>query len=126
MNSRNTIQRALVLKTVNELGCHVTADEVYDTIVKTHSDISRGTVYRNLKLLSERGEIRKVAIPSGADRYDHICYPHYHVMCIKCGRIFDVEMQYIINLEESITDTRGFRFEGHDIIFKGTCPDCNS
>jgi Fur family ferric uptake transcriptional regulator/Fur family peroxide stress response transcriptional regulator len=126
MNKRNTIQRSLVLKTVKELQFHATADEVYDTIVKKHSDISRGTVYRNLNLLSDIGEIRKLEMPSGADRFDHICHEHYHTRCIKCGRVFDVEMDFIADLETNIKDTHGFKFTGHDIIFKGICPECNS
>lgn len=126
MNKRNTIQRSLVLKTVKELQFHATADEVYDTIVKKHSDISRGTVYRNLNLLSDIGEIRKLEMPSGADRFDHICHEHYHTRCIKCGRVFDVEMDFIADLETNIKDTHGFKFIGHDIIFKGICPECNS
>lgn len=126
MNKSNTIQRSLVLKTVKELQFHATADEVYDTIVKKHSDISRGTVYRNLNLLSDIGEIRKLEMPSGADRFDHICHEHYHTRCIKCGRVFDVEMDFIADLETNIKDTHGFKFTGHDIIFKGICPECNS
>lgn len=126
MNKRNTIQRSLVLKTVKELQFHATADEVYDTIVKKHSDISRGTVYRNLNLLSDIGEILKLEMPSGADRFDHICHEHYHTRCIKCGRVFDVEMDFIADLETNIKDTHGFKFTGHDIIFKGICPECNS
>ena len=59
MNKRNTIQRALVLETVRALQCHVTAEEVYDMLLKQHTDISRGTVYRNLNLLSDIGEISK-------------------------------------------------------------------
>jgi Fur family ferric uptake transcriptional regulator/Fur family peroxide stress response transcriptional regulator len=125
MDKRNTIQRSLVLAAVKELQCHVTADEVYDTLVKKHPDISKGTVYRNLNLLSDIGEIRKVEMPGGADRYDHLCHKHYHAKCIKCGRIFDVEMEFITDLEKSIKDTRGFAFTDHDIIFKGICLECN-
>ena len=126
MSSRSTIQRSLVLEAVKELRCHVTADEVYDTIVKTHPDISRGTVYRNLNLLSDNGTIRKVEMPSGAVRYDHLCHDHYHAKCIKCGRVFDVAMEFIADLEGNIKDTRGFVFTGHDIIFKGICFECNT
>ncbi len=125
MNKRSTIQRTLVLETVKELQCHVTADEVYDMIVKKHSNISRGTVYRNLNLLSDIGEIRKVEMPNGPDCYDHICHEHYHARCIKCGRIFDVEMELIADLEKNIKDTHGFLFTGHDIFFKGICLECN-
>jgi Fur family ferric uptake transcriptional regulator/Fur family peroxide stress response transcriptional regulator len=124
MNKRNTIQRSLVLEAVKELQCHVTADEVYNEIVKKYPDISRGTVYRNLNLLSDMGEIRKVEIPGGADRYDHLCYQHYHAKCVKCGQIFDVDMEIMADLEKQIKDTRGFEFTGHDIIFKGICFEC--
>lgn len=124
MGTRNTVQRSLVFDAVRELQCHATADEVYNMIVEKHPDVSRGTVYRNLNLLSDIGEIRKIEMPSGADRYDHLCHRHYHARCIKCDRVFDVDMEVITDLEGSIEDTHGFEFTGHDIIFKGICLDC--
>ena len=126
MNKRKTIQRSLVLETVQELQCHATAEEIYDTIVKKHANISRGTVYRNLKLLSDIGQIRKMEMPSGADRFDHQCHKHYHARCIKCGRVFDVEMEVIADLEKNIKNTHGFEFIEHDLIFKGICLECNT
>lgn len=126
MNKRNTIQRSLVLETVQELQCHATAEEIYDTIVKKHANISRGTVYRNLNLLSDIGQIRKMEMPSGADRFDHQCHKHYHARCIKCGRVFDVEMEVIADLEKNIKNTHGFEFIEHDLIFKGICLECNT
>lgn len=126
MNKRNTIQRTLVFEAVNMLQCHATADEVYDVIIKEHPHISRGTVYRNLNLLSEIGEIRKIENPEGADRFDHRCHDHYHTRCVKCGRVFDVDMEYITEWGSKIKDTHGFKFTGHDIIFKGICPDCDA
>lgn len=124
MIKRKTIQSSLVLETVNRLQCHPTADEIYLEIVKQYPTISRGTVYRNLQRLCEMGEIRKREIPGGADRFDHLCHDHYHVRCINCGRIFDVDMEPIPDLEKSIRDAHGFSFTGHDIIFQGTCPEC--
>lgn len=125
MKKRNTIQYALVLETVNQLQCHATADEIYETINQAHPTVSRATVYRNLQRLSEAGKIQKVEIPGGADRYDHICRRHYHVRCIKCGRVFDVDMDYLEELEKSIHDRHGFTFTGHSIVFSGICPTCN-
>jgi len=126
MNKRKTIQRSLVLETVQELQCHATAEEIYDTIVKKHANISRGTVYRNLNLLSDIGQIRKMEMPSGADRFDHQCHKHYHARCIKCGRVFDVEMEVIADLEKNIKNTHGLEFIEHDLIFKGICLECNT
>lgn len=121
---RNTIQRSLVLEAVVRLQCHATADEVYAEIIKEHPSVARGTVYRNLNQLAKRGEIRKIEIPGGADRYDHRCDDHYHARCIKCGRAFDVEMEYLSGLEQAIKEAHGFEVIGHDIIFRGTCSDC--
>ena len=124
MMKRNTIQCSLVFEAVNKLQCHATADEIYDAIVKEYPTISRGTVYRNLNRLSKMGKIHKMEIPGGADRFDHQCREHYHARCVKCGRVFDVDMEYIEGLEKNIKDAHGFEISGHDIIFKGTCPDC--
>ena len=124
MMKRNTIQRSLVFEAVNKLQCHATADEIYETIVTEHPNVSRATVYRNLKLLSETGYIRKIEIPGGADRFNHMCHDHCHVKCEKCGRVFDVDMEYITGIEKNIKDDRGFKFTGYDILFRGVCPDC--
>lgn len=121
---RNTIQRALVLDAVNKLHNHPTANEVYETIVKEHPDISVATVYRNLNKLSDEGLIRKRIIPGTVDRFDHLCSNHYHARCKQCGRIFDVDMDYMPDLSDRIRDTHGFQIDSHDITFTGTCPDC--
>ena len=124
MTRRNTIQRAIVLEAVNKLKCHATADEVYNEIIMEHPSISKATVYRNLNLLSEMGEIRRLETPGSADRFDHITGNHCHVKCTVCGRVFDVDMEYVSGLESGIRDTHGFDFAGYDIIFHGVCPEC--
>ena len=109
---RNTIQRSIILETVNKLKCHATADEVYNEVAREN-------------LLAEMGEIRKMTLPGHVDRFDHLCYNHYHVRCEKCGRIFDLDMDYISELEKNIKTDNGFKYTGHDIFFRGICPDCN-
>ena len=121
---RNTIQRSLVLNAVRELQCHATAEEIYQVVIRSHPNISRTTVYRNLNQLAECGEIRKMEVVGGADRFDHICSEHYHVHCTVCGKVFDADMEYIPDLEGRINDTHGFRISGHDILFYGVCPSC--
>lgn len=124
IKKRKTIQRSLILDAVRKLKCHATADEVYALVAREHSNISKGTVYRNLNQLAEDGEIRKLEIPGGADRFDHQCHDHYHARCLRCGKVFDVDMEYIPNLEKGIKDSHGFAFSGHDITFNGYCMEC--
>lgn len=122
---RNTIQRTLILEAVNKLQNHPTADEVYAEVAARHPNISRGTVYRNLNQLSENGDISDLKVPGGADHFDHVPEKHYHVRCVRCGRVFDVEMDYMEDLETSIKDPHGFQILGHDLMFRGICPACS-
>lgn len=126
MQRRNTIQKELILNTVRNLRGHVTADEVYEEIVKDYPSVGKGTVYRNLNILAEEAEIRKVEIPDGPDRFDFTTKDHYHVICVKCKNVFDVDMEVIPDLENQIVDTHGIQFLKHDIVFKGICSDCQN
>ena len=126
MERRNTIPKDLVLKTLQGLKRHLTAEEVYEFIKKDHPTIGKGTVYRNLGILAEEGAIRKVEVPDGPDRFDFTLKNHYHVECIRCGEVFDVDMDEVTDLNERIHDTHGMQFLNYDIFFKGICPVCRA
>ena len=69
---------------------HPTADEIYIKVREQFPNVSLGTVYRNLNLLSECGEIRKLTFPEGPDHFDNNTTPHYHFVCMDCGEVYDV------------------------------------
>jgi len=124
MIKRNTVQRTLVLEAVQRLRSHPTADEIYAEISKICPSVSRATVYRNLQQLCEQGVIRRREIPGSPDRYDHITSDHYHARCTLCGKVLDVDMDYLAELTDSVKDAHGFQLTGHSIVFDGICPDC--
>ncbi len=125
MERRNTIQKKLVLETVQKLKTHLTADEIYAYIQKEHPTISKGTVYRNLSILSEEGLLRRVEIPGGADCFDFTLKNHYHIRCIQCKKVYDVDMDELTELFDLIHDRHDFQFLSYDICFKGICPNCS-
>ena len=122
--SRQTVQRALVLEAVRSLHQHPTSNEVYEAVREKYPYISRATVYRNLAVLSARGEIGRVQVPTGADRYDFHTAHHYHARCKTCGNVFDIDMPPLPDLMESITDGHGFKIEAFELLFEGVCPAC--
>lgn len=124
MKNRNTLQRRLVLETVRRMHNHPTADEIFREIAAENTLISKATVYRNLKILSEQGEILHIPIPNGADCFDFNTIPHYHIECRICNRIFDVNMPYLSDLYSQIVNRDGFLIESHQIVFHGLCPKC--
>lgn len=103
---------------------HPTADMVYAEMRKDNPSISLGTVYRNLNLLTELGEIQRLTCGDGSDRYDATTDQHYHVMCVECKRVFDLEMEPIQTINQLAEEEFGGTIEGHSILFYGTCKEC--
>ena len=124
MATRNTIQRQLVIASVRALANHPTADEVYTAISNEFEGISKGTVYRNLNTLTEKGLLSKICIPNAADRFDHILAKHYHIKCNKCGLFTNVGIEYFHDLDENVALATGFKVLPHNIVFSGICPEC--
>ena len=104
---------------------HPTADEVYMHVKREFPNISLGTVYRNLALLSERGDIIKLSYDGGADRYDASVKPHYHFICQECGEVTDIEIE---SFDQEIIDRVNKIFPGEIresvTYFRGTCEKC--
>jgi len=105
---------------------HPTADTVYMHMRKTYSNISLGTVYRNLNLLAEQGEILKLNCQDGCDRFDGNPKTHNHFLCTECGRVLDLEMESIDHI--NVIAGAGFagKILGHTTFFYGLCPLCKN
>ncbi len=103
---------------------HPTAETVYLNVRKDFPNISLGTVYRNLSLLTQHGQIRKLSTGIGPDRFDGNTAPHYHVLCTQCNSVLDLKMENI----DHINTLAGTQFEGeiqgHVTYFYGKCPNC--
>lgn len=121
---RNTRQRELVMQIVKIHHDHPTADEIYLEAREKDDKISRGTVYRNLNLLAEAGEILQVKVPGSADRFDSRLDYHYHIICRKCGEIMDLSLPYNNQLDIGIQKQTGYRIMRHRIVFDGICSHC--
>lgn len=124
MSGRNTVQRTIIEDELRRLANHPTADEVYDAVHEQHPSISRATVYRTLSRLSDEGEIGRVRINNGADRFDHRSLAHYHVRCVSCGRVDDVMIPLLEGVDESAARASGYQVTGHTLQFDGICPAC--
>ena len=106
---------------------HPSADVVYQHVREDFPNISLGTVYRNLKLLTEIGEARKISSPDGIYRFDGFVQPHNHFFCTCCRRILDLDldMAEITRLNQSAAENFDGLIESSNTIFYGTCGDCS-
>ena len=123
---RNTIQKTIIKETVMNMCTHPTADEVFDAVKDKFPNISRATIYRVLNDLGEKGEIYRVRVVGGSDRFDKTLYKHYHVKCVKCGKVEDTFVPVVDGIENIAMETSGFQIIGHELGFEGICPQCQA
>lgn len=122
---RITNQRDVILNELRAVKSHPTADELYTQVRRRLPRISLATVYRNLEWLSEQGLAKKIEVGGRQKRFDGDISRHYHVRCQKCGRVADIEMDMLDNLEGRISQTCGFTITGHRLEFTGLCAACS-
>ena len=122
-NRRSTKQRQLIQEAVEKRHDHPTADQIYLDVRAADERISRGTVYRNLGILSASGQISNVKVPA-ADRFDSRPDRHYHLFCTCCGRVFDAPVSYHGEYDAHVEAETGFQISRHRTVFEGLCPDC--
>jgi Fur family ferric uptake transcriptional regulator len=121
---RITKQRQLILDQLRKLTSHPTADELYQLLRGHMPKISLGTVYRNLEILSEEGLIQKLDIGGTQKRFDGNPQNHYHVRCLQCGRVDDIDMMPLGELEADARKLSSYDILRHRLEFIGICPDC--
>ena len=69
-------------------------------------------------------EIKKIAHSNEGYRYDITCRPHYHLHCIKCDRIVDLEIPYDEELQKMLIAKSGLAISSHSVMAEGVCEKC--
>jgi len=121
---RNTTQKRVILQSVEQLGCHPTAVQIYSAVRKVLPRTSLSTVYRNLGILVDQGKIKALKGAGSEIHYDHNMEEHNHIKCIVCGRVCDV------NINPVNIDTLNPEMVSHFVVIEvrmtilGICPGC--
>lgn len=119
-------QREAIKEFLDTRTDHPTADTVYENIREAYPKISLGTVYRNLSLLVDIGEVAKITTAQGPDRFDARTFPHHHFVCRNCHSVIDLEMPDPTDLEKNASAHFSGVIEGHTISFFGLCEKCKN
>ena len=124
-NLRMTRQRKVILEELRKVNTHPSADEIYEIVRKRLPRISLGTVYRNLEILSESGEIQKLEPGCSLKRFDGDPSDHCHIRCVRCDRIADAPVIPDLDIDLEQVNTTNFEIIGHRLEFLGVCPICS-
>lgn len=118
-------QRELIKSVLAKRLDHPTAEDIYQEIHDIEPTISLATVYRNLNLLADNGEIRKIKFQGTSDRFDPITAEHFHFVCNNCGKVKDLSIKTEFKkMDELIMEETGADVYFHDLIVYGVCKEC--
>ena len=123
-NLRMTRQRKVILEELRKVNTHPSADELYEMVRKRLPRVSLGTVYRNLEILSESGNIQKLEPGCSLKRFDGNPTEHCHIRCVSCDRIVDAPMTPDLEIDLEQVNSTDFKIIGHRLEFLGLCPQC--
>lgn len=121
---RNTRQKEAIRRIFMDMRTHPTAESVFDEVRRQEPSIGRATVYRTLTSLANSGEILKIPVSDGADRYDFNIAPHSHVKCELCGSVDDVFTVEPDDTIPTIVDRCGYIIHRRTVLYYGICPKC--
>lgn len=118
-----TNQRVAVYREVAESGLHPSVEEVYERVRGYLPAISLNTVYRTLAVLVEKGLLRRPEKSNNKTFYDGNRQEHHHFVCSRCGRVQDVYIDNIENLDVAGIDER---VEEIAVQLRGICAVCRA
>lgn len=88
---KNSKKRQAILESLRSVTDHPTAEMIYNRLKPEYPDLSLGTVYRNLAMFLEEGQIISVGTVDGQERYDARTDFHAHLVCRRCRCVTDIE-----------------------------------
>lgn len=120
-----TRQREVVLRVIRDEPEHLTAGEIFDKAKQLLPTISFATVYNSLRYLMNAGHIAEISFGNGASRFDSKITRHDHALCVKCGKLVDMEIELPSEITSFAAEFSGFQPESIELTLRGICPDCN-
>lgn len=124
---RLTPQRIMVIDALHNAKQHISAEEIFEQLRKKYPYANISTVYRNLELLKALGLAAEINIGDGIVRYHaRENSRHHHLVCTKCGKIFDMAENELSPLEKSLLEKHGFKADLKHLAIFGTCSKCRA
>lgn len=122
-----TPQRIAIVKILAKSTGHPSAETIHEKLTTDFPTMSLATVYRNVSVIKSLGEVLELGFPDGSNRYDgKKPYPHPHIICIKCGKIVDPDLDSLDDMKNEVSKETCFKILNHRLDFFGICSDCQA
>lgn len=125
-----TRQRDTIETLMNRIGeRHFTVDEIYLLLTREERKVGKTTIYRYLERLVAEGSLKRFRNEDGSSSYYRFkknegCDDHFHLKCLKCGKMLHIECSYLEELNNHIAEHHGFSVDGSKAVLYGYCAEC--
>ena len=121
---RITETRKAVIDFIIQSHDHPSADMIYQALLPAFPNMSLATVYNNLKVLIDEGFVSELKVRNETTTYyDFMGHQHLNVICEKCGRIADMDLD-LPDVQQEAADQTGYQITKSQMVVYGICPDC--
>ena len=126
----STKQRDAILAFLKENNAHVTAQDITLHLKEQGISVSTATVYRTLDKFEREGVIKKMVVGDGEGACYQFtshsdCGEHFHLKCIKCGKLIHLSCEFLESMENHILGEHGFTVSSGRTVIYGICAQCN-
>ena len=118
-----TARRAMVTALVGARG-HMTADDLVESVQRTHPDIHRSTVYRCLDALEQLDIVGHTHLGHGPAVYHLADEQHHHLVCEGCGVVIEVDDTIFDELRRQLQGAHRFSIRPDHFALPGRCEAC--
>ncbi len=123
-NFRLTPQRVELVRLIAASEEHPSAAQLYAKIKTRFPTMSHATVYKTLALLKEMNQVLEIDLRDDSHYDGNRPNPHSHLICMKCNKIVDGDLEFDLTSIKKLEKTSGFQIVRPQIAFYGLCPDC--
>ncbi|MGN0345710.1 MAG: transcriptional repressor [Lachnospiraceae bacterium] len=124
MSLNQSKRRSAILSFLHTRKDHPTAEIIYENVKEIIPSISLGTVYRNLNLLSELGEIKSLQTRDNKIHYDADTSNHQHFICNRCKQISDIFIDMSPQLKIASESLMPGKMLEYEVYYYGICKQC--
>jgi Fe2+ or Zn2+ uptake regulation protein len=114
-------KRDAILDYLRQSKAHPSAETIFTDLKPQIPDLAMGTVYRNLGIMVEQGDIGHVSVYGAPDRYDKSIMPHEHCICQVCGGVKDIDKG---DLKACLEKLLGTAITSYDLTVRHICDKC--
>ena len=122
---RITPQRVAILDYLLKTDDHPSAEYIHKIIRKKYPMVSLSTVYKTLDLLKEKKLVNEIEV-DGESRFDAHTDAHINLVCMKCGRIDDVDEDSLNEIQNRAAKKSKYLILKGSFELFGYCNNCKS